>query len=97
MPSPAAATHSDVVILGGGNAGISLAARLRRYGVKDVAVVEPREHHLYQPLLSHIAGGTAPGARDRIQALAPHASRAADLGSHRGDGRGGGGGDHFGA
>nr|WP_081737859.1 FAD/NAD(P)-binding oxidoreductase [Arthrobacter sp. H41] len=60
MPSPAAATHSDVVILGGGNAGISLAARLRRYGVRDVAVVEPREHHLYQPLLSHIAGGTAP-------------------------------------
>ncbi|WP_026549236.1 FAD/NAD(P)-binding oxidoreductase [Arthrobacter sp. Br18] len=61
MTTPLPATHhSDVVILGGGNAGISLAARLRRYGVKDVAVVEPREHHLYQPLFSHIAGGTAP-------------------------------------
>jgi NADH dehydrogenase FAD-containing subunit len=47
------------VIIGGGNAGISLAARLQRYGVKDVAVIEPRDHHLYQPLFSHIAGGRA--------------------------------------
>ncbi|SEP89240.1 FAD/NAD(P)-binding oxidoreductase [Arthrobacter sp. OV608] len=53
------AAQHEVVIIGGGNAGISLAARLERYGVKDVAVVEPRDHHLYQPLFSHIAGGRA--------------------------------------
>ncbi|MET1085698.1 MAG: FAD/NAD(P)-binding oxidoreductase [Arthrobacter sp.] len=53
------AAQHEVVIIGGGNAGISLAARLERYGVKDVAVVEPRDHHLYQPLSSHIAGGRA--------------------------------------
>ena len=54
--------HHDVVIIGGGNAGISLAGRLRRYGVRDVAVVEPSDRHLYQPFFSHIAGGTAPAA-----------------------------------
>ena len=53
------AAQHEVVVSGGGNAGISLAARLQRYGVKDVAVVEPRDHHLYQPLFSHIAGGRA--------------------------------------
>lgn len=54
-----AGEHREVVIIGGGNAGVSLAARLHRYGVKDVAVVEPEDHHLYQPLFSHIAGGRA--------------------------------------
>jgi len=50
----------NVVVIGGGNAGLSVAGRLRRYGVQDITVVEPREHHLYQPMFSHIAGGTAP-------------------------------------
>lgn len=53
------AAQHEVVIIGGGNAGVSLAARLERYGVKDVAVVEPKDHHFYQPLFSHIAGGRA--------------------------------------
>lgn len=56
MPDSA---HHDVLVIGGGNAGISLAARLHRYGVTDIAVVEPKDHHLYQPLFSHIAGGRA--------------------------------------
>lgn len=51
--------HHQVLIIGGGNAGISLAARLRRYRFKDIAVIEPKSRHLYQPLFSHIAGGTA--------------------------------------
>ena len=54
-----AGQHSEVLIIGGGNAGVSLAARLHRYGVKDVAVVEPQDNHFYQPLFSHIAGGRA--------------------------------------
>lgn len=53
------AAQHEVVVIGGGNAGVSLAARLERYGVKDVALVEPKDHHLYQPLFSHIAGGRA--------------------------------------
>jgi sulfide:quinone oxidoreductase len=53
------ADQHEVLIIGGGNAGVSLAARLQRYGVKDVALIEPKDHHLYQPLFSHIAGGRA--------------------------------------
>ncbi|MHA7155639.1 NAD(P)/FAD-dependent oxidoreductase [Arthrobacter sp. TMN-50] len=63
-------THHQIVVIGGGNAGISLAARLRRYGAKDIAVVEPSADHLYQPLFSHIAGGTA----EASEAIRPQAS-----------------------
>lgn len=49
----------DVVIVGGGNAGISLAARLRRIGCRDVAVVAPGPDHLYRPMLNYVAGGQA--------------------------------------
>ncbi|PRY69363.1 sulfide:quinone oxidoreductase [Glaciihabitans tibetensis] len=54
-----ATSHHQVVVIGGGNAGLSVAGRLRRYGVDDIVVIEPRTHHLYQPLFSHVAGGTA--------------------------------------
>ena len=63
-------TRHQIVIIGGGNAGISLAARLRRYGAKGIAVVEPSSRHLYQPLFSHIAGGTA----EASEAIRPQAS-----------------------
>jgi sulfide:quinone oxidoreductase len=51
--------HHNVLVIGGGNAGLSVAGRLRRLGVRDIAVIEPRSTHLYKPLFSHIAGGTA--------------------------------------
>ncbi|MFC5929537.1 NAD(P)/FAD-dependent oxidoreductase [Cryobacterium melibiosiphilum] len=54
--------HHTVVVIGGGNAGLSVAGRLRRYGVTNVVVVEPRDQHLYQPMFSHVAGGTAPAS-----------------------------------
>ena len=53
------ATHHQVLVIGGGNGGVSVAARLQRSGVKDIAIVEPREQHVYKPLFSHVAGGTA--------------------------------------
>lgn len=49
----------DVLIVGGGNAGISAAARLNRKGVTDVAVIEPNHVHTYRPLLSYVGGGQA--------------------------------------
>jgi sulfide:quinone oxidoreductase len=55
-------THHQVLVIGGGNGGISVAARLRRRRIKDVAVIEPRDEHLYKPLFSHVAGGTAPAS-----------------------------------
>lgn len=51
--------HHRVLVVGGGNGGISVAARLRRRGVDDIALIEPRDFHFYQPLFSHVAGGTA--------------------------------------
>ena len=56
------AGHYRVVVIGGGNAGLSVAGRLTRLGVDDVVVIEPRAKHLYKPLFSHIAGGTAPAS-----------------------------------
>lgn len=52
-----------VVVVGGGNAGLSVAGRLRRAGVRDIVVIEPRGDHHYQPILSHVAGGTAPARK----------------------------------
>ncbi|MFC8848000.1 MULTISPECIES: FAD-dependent oxidoreductase [unclassified Micromonospora] len=54
-----AVRHHQVVIVGGGTAGISVAARLRRQGVTDIALVEPSEHHYYQPLWTLVGGGLA--------------------------------------
>ena len=56
-------THHRVLVIGGGNGGISVAARLRNAGVDDIAIIEPREVHEYKPLFSHVAGGTARGIR----------------------------------
>lgn len=49
-------SHHRVVIVGGGTAGISVAARLLKE-VDDVAVVEPSEEHYYQPLWTLVGGG----------------------------------------
>lgn len=51
--------HHDVLVVGGGNAGISLAARLRRHGRHDVAVVESQHVHRYRPLLNYVGSGQA--------------------------------------
>ncbi len=46
-----------VLIIGGGHAGISVAARLRRAGQSDVALIEPASTHYYQPAWSLVGGG----------------------------------------
>ncbi|WP_188668752.1 NAD(P)/FAD-dependent oxidoreductase [Tersicoccus solisilvae] len=51
--------HAQVLIVGGGNGGVSLAARLNRQGVNDVVIVEPRVEHQYRPLLSYVGAGLA--------------------------------------
>lgn len=49
-----------VVIVGGGTAGVTVSARLRRAGITDVAVIEPSNTHYYQPLWTLVGGGRAP-------------------------------------
>jgi sulfide:quinone oxidoreductase len=49
--------HS-VLILGGGTGGLSVASRLLLADPKlDVAIVEPSEHHDYQPIWTLVGGG----------------------------------------
>ena len=49
----------QVLVVGGGTAGISVAARLLRKGFSDVAVIEPSDMHYYQPLWTLVGGGQA--------------------------------------
>lgn len=51
------ALHAQVLIIGGGAAGISVAARMRRAGKTDVAVIEPSPVHYYQPAFTLVGGG----------------------------------------
>lgn len=51
--------NHEVLIVGGGNAGISLAARLLRDGIQDVAVLESESVHRYRPLLNYVGAGEA--------------------------------------
>lgn len=68
-----AGNHFDVLILGAGSAGISVAARLRRQGVGRIGIVDPAEFHYYQPLWTLVGGGRAPAAESRraMDALIP--------------------------
>ncbi len=65
-------TRHRILIIGGGNAGISVAARLRRTGQNDVAIIEPSGTHYYQPLWTLVGGGCAPAeetARDQAKVM----------------------------
>ncbi|MCK9496579.1 MAG: NAD(P)/FAD-dependent oxidoreductase [Dehalococcoidia bacterium] len=60
----AAGIHHTILIVGGGNAGVSVAARLRRANSDlDVAIVEPSAKHYYQPLWTLVGGGVFPKER----------------------------------
>jgi sulfide:quinone oxidoreductase len=56
----ATSAHHRVLIVGGGTAGISVAARLRHAGIRDIGLIEPAATHYYQPLWTLVGGGRAP-------------------------------------
>lgn len=63
--------HHSILIIGGGTAGITVAARLAKgwFHRRDVAVIEPSEKHYYQPLWTLVGAGlTKKEATERLQA-----------------------------
>jgi sulfide:quinone oxidoreductase len=52
----ATAKH-QILVIGGGTAGISVAARLRKKKYADIAVMEPSEQHYYQPAWTLVGAG----------------------------------------
>ena len=48
-----------IVIVGGGTAGIGVAAMLQNEGLNNVTIVEPSDKHYYQPLWTLVGGGLA--------------------------------------
>ncbi|WP_432541605.1 NAD(P)/FAD-dependent oxidoreductase [Kineococcus sp. SYSU DK002] len=58
-PVPPPVTRAEVLVVGAGNAGVSLAAKLLRDGARDVAIVEPSPVHRYRPLLNYVGAGRA--------------------------------------
>ena len=50
--------HHQIVVVGGGNAGISVAAQLLRKNRKlDIAIVDPADKHYYQPAWTLVGSG----------------------------------------
>lgn len=51
--------HYQILIIGGGTAGITVAAKLQK---KDknlkMAIIEPSDKHIYQPAWTLVGGGT---------------------------------------
>jgi sulfide:quinone oxidoreductase len=69
----------QILIVGGGTAGITVAARMLRKGYTDVAVIEPSNMHYYQPLWTLVGGGQAKASARRLRQL----GRAETLDTHR--------------
>ncbi len=51
--------HHQIVIIGGGTAGLMTAAQLRNANKQlDIAIIEPSEKHFYQPAWTLVGAGT---------------------------------------
>jgi sulfide:quinone oxidoreductase len=74
----AGSTHHEVLIVGGGTAGITVAAILKRRSPgADVAIVEPAQDHYYQPAFTLVGAGiyTLAQTRRTEQSLIPFGVR----------------------
>jgi sulfide:quinone oxidoreductase len=58
--------HHRVLIIGGGTAGLTVAARLLRRGLKDIGIIEPSKQHYYQPAWTLVGAG-AYSAEDTVR------------------------------
>lgn len=65
-PEGARPGKADIVVVGGGSAGLATAASLlERDGTLDIVVIEPRETHDYQPGWTMVGGGVLDVAETR--------------------------------
>ncbi|XP_012865750.1 PREDICTED: sulfide:quinone oxidoreductase, mitochondrial [Dipodomys ordii] len=54
----AAKNYYEVLVLGGGSGGITMASRMKRkVGAENVAIIEPSERHFYQPIWTLVGAG----------------------------------------
>ena len=50
----------DIVIVGAGSAGITVAAQLKKEDrTLDIAIIDPAEFHYYQPLFTLVGAGVS--------------------------------------
>lgn len=67
--------HHEVLIVGGGTAGITTAAMLRNHSsCPEVAIIEPSDKHYYQPIWTLVGGGVFPrevSVRDEAEFIPP--------------------------
>jgi sulfide:quinone oxidoreductase len=65
--------HHEILILGGGTAGLTVASQLAaRIGGGRIAILEPSSTHYYQPLWTLVGGGIFPreqSARDEAELM----------------------------
>jgi sulfide:quinone oxidoreductase len=70
QPMTAPATHHQVVIIGGGSAGIAAASSLKaRDRSLDIAIIDPADVHYYQPGWTLVGGGVFT-AKSTVRAMA---------------------------
>lgn len=63
-------TQCEILIIGGGSAGIGVASSiLKRQSNLNITIVEPSEHHYYQPAWTLVGGG-AYNAKDTVRSMA---------------------------
>lgn len=61
-----ASPHHQVLIVGGGTAGITVAAILKRRSPRtDIAILEPASEHYYQPAFTLVGAGIYELSRTR--------------------------------
>jgi len=74
----AGSSHHQVLIVGGGSAGITVAAILKRRAPEvDIAIIEPAQEHYYQPAFTLVGAGAYPMARTHraVESLIPFGVR----------------------
>lgn len=71
-------THHEIVIVGGGSAGITVAAQLcNQLENPDIAIIEPSDKHYYQPLWTLVGAGVFPreeSEREEADVMPPQAT-----------------------